>query len=207
MRVTSWGYLTDFAEPVMPANNQSASRVAQGVCGLPVHSFLAPAVQYSNSVFGVVVIVMGVLVAAWMGFGRVFFGVGGEFVLAYTLTASVALVILNLFTGITIRLANRRHHRIHPQTVIALVLFWVAGIGFGLTVADENANGLDTLMSYWGGETLRGMAIGLSNLFGILALAGSIAGLVFARLDARGPKPEEVPDDVEFVAPLPPPTP
>ena len=151
--------------------------------------------------------VVGALVAAWMGFGRVLFGVGGEFVLAYTLTASVAITLINIFTGRAIQLANRRGHRIHPQTVIALAVFWVGGLGFGFTVADANASGLDTLMSYWGGETLRGMAIGLSNLFGILALAGSIAGLVFARLDSRGPKPEEVPDDVEYVAPLPPPIP
>ena len=151
--------------------------------------------------------VLGAVVAAWMGFGRTLFGVGGEFVLAYTLTASVALVIINIFTGRKLRLAERRGHRVHPQTVVALVVFWLAGLGFGFTVADANAKGLDTLMSYWGGETLRGMAIGLSNLFGILALAGSVAALIFASLDARGPKPEEVPDDVEFVAPLPPPQP
>jgi len=158
-------------------------------------------------VFGVVVMVVGALIAGWMGFGRIFFGVGGEFVLAYTLTASVALTALNIFTGVKIRLTQSRGFRTHPQTVVAIVLYWLAGLGFGLTVADANASGLDTLMSYWGGESLRGMAIGLSNLFGILALASSIAGLVFARLDARGPKPEEVPDDVEFIAPLPPPLP
>jgi hypothetical protein len=86
--------------------------------------------------------------------------------------------------------------------VIAVVLTWIAGIGFGFTVADANESGLDTVMSHLGGETLRGMAIGLSNLFGILTLGGSIAALVFARLDVRGPKPEEVPDDVDFVEPL-----
>ena len=152
--------------------------------------------------FGIIVMVAGVLIAAWMGFGRTLFGVGGEFVLAYTLTASVAIAALNILTGRAIRRAVAIGHRIHPQTVIAVVLTWIAGIGFGFTVADANESGLDTVMSYLGGETLRGMAIGLSNLFGILTLGGSIAALVFARLDVRGPKPEEVPDDVDFVEPL-----
>jgi len=155
-------------------------------------------------VFGVIVMVLGVIVAAWMGFGRIFFGVGGEFVLAYTLTASVVIATLNLFTGRAIRRTREVGHRTHPQTVIALVVFWVAGLGFGFTVGDANEAGLDTVMSRLGGETLRGIAIGLSNLFGILALGSSIAALIFARLDVRGPKPEEVPDDVDFVAPLPP---
>jgi hypothetical protein len=153
-------------------------------------------------VFGIIVMVAGVLIAAWMGFGRTLFGVGGEFVLAYTLTASVAIAVLNIFTGRAIRRAVTIGHRLHPQTVIAVVLTWIAGIGFGFTVADANESGLDTVMSHLGGETLRGMAIGLSNLFGILTLGGSIAALVFARLDVRGPKPEEVPDDVDFVEPL-----
>lgn len=157
--------------------------------------------------FGLVVMIAGAVMAAWMGFGRVFFGVGGEFVLAYTLTLSVVITALNVFTGLQIRRANQRGHLIHPQTVVALIVAWVGGLGFGFTVADANESGLSTVMSQLGGELVYGLAIGLSNLFGIMALGGSIAALVFARLDARGPKPEEVPEDVEFVQPLPPPLP
>lgn len=157
--------------------------------------------------FAVVVMVAGVLMAAWMGFGRIFFGVGGEFVLAYTLTASVAIATINIFTGLKLRKALSIGHRIHPQTIVALVIAWVGGLGFGFTVADANAAGLNSVMALLGGETVYGLAIGLSNLFGILALGGSIAALVFSRFDVRGPKPEEVPDDVEFVQPLPPPMP
>ena len=157
--------------------------------------------------FGSIVMVAGILLAAWMGFGRLAFGVGGEFVLAYTLTLSVVIATLNIFTGLKLRQAKRIGHRIHPQTIVALSLAWVGGIGFGFTVADANANGLNSVMGALGGEQVYGLAIGLSNLFGIMALGGSIAALVFARLDVRGPKPEEVPDDVEFVKPLPPPMP
>lgn len=157
--------------------------------------------------FAIVVIIAGVIMAAWMGFGRLFFGVGGEFVLAYTLTASVAIATINTFTGLKLRRALSIGHRIHPQTVVALIIAWVGGLGFGFTVADANAAGLNSVMGLLGGEPVYGLAIGLSNLFGILALGGSIAALVFARFDVRGPKPEEVPDDVEFVKPLPPPMP
>lgn len=151
--------------------------------------------------------VAGLVMAAWMGFGRIFFGVGGEFVLAYTLTVSIVIAALNIFTGVKIRSTKQRGHRTHPQTVVALVVAWVGGLGFGFTVADANDSGLNTVMSQLGGELVYGLAIGLSNLFGIMALGGSIAALIFARLDARGPKPEEVSDDVEFVQPLPPPLP
>lgn len=157
--------------------------------------------------FPVGVMVAGVLMAAWMGFGRLFFGVGGEFVLAYTLTASVAIAAINIFTGRKLRTALSLGHRIHPQTVVALVIAWIGGLGFGFTVADANAEGLNSVMGVLGGESVYGLAIGLSNLFGIMALGGSIAALVFSRFDVRGPKPEEVPDDVEFVQPLPPPMP
>lgn len=157
--------------------------------------------------FGVVVIIAGIALGAWMGAGRALFGAGGDFLLAYSLTVGVAIAAINVFTGLQLRKAKRIGRRIHLQTVIALVVAWVGGIGFGITVADQTADGLVSLMSLWGGEILLGMSIGLSNPFGILALGGSIAALVFARLDVRGPKPEEVPDDVEFVKPLPPPLP
>lgn len=157
--------------------------------------------------FGVIVMIAGVLMAAWMGFGRIFFSVGGEFVLAYSLTASVAIAALNIATGFKIRAAKKIGHRIHPQTVVALIVAWVGGIGFGFTVADANEAGLNTVMALLGGELVYGLSIGLGNLFGIMALGGSIAALIFARLDVRGPKPEEVPDDVDFVRPLPPPLP
>lgn len=142
-----------------------------------------------------------------MGFGRLAFGVGGEFVLAYTLTVGLAIVALNLYAGILMRRTIRVGHRVHAQTVVALIIFWVGGIGFGFTVADANSAGLNSVMGVLGGELVYGLAIGLSNLFGIMALGGSIAAVVFARLDVRGPKPEEVPDDVEFVRPVSPPRP
>lgn len=157
--------------------------------------------------FAIVVMASGVLMAAWMGFGRLAFGVGGEFVLAYTLTLSVAVATINIFTGLKLRQALNLNHRIHPQTVVALSIAWIGGLGFGFTVADANADGLNSVMGLLGGEPVYGLAIGLSNLFGIMTLGGSIAALVFSRFDVRGPKPEEVPDDVEFVQPLPPPMP
>lgn len=157
--------------------------------------------------FAIVVMVSGVLMAAWMGFGRLAFGVGGEFVVAYTLTLSVAIATINIFTGLKLRQVLGSNHRIHPQTVVALSIAWIGGLGFGFTVADANADGLNSVMGLLGGESVYGLAIGLSNLFGIMALGGSIAALVFSRFDVRGPKPEEVPDDVDFVQPLPPPMP
>lgn len=157
--------------------------------------------------FAVIVMVAGVLMAAWIGFGRAAFGIGGEFVLVYTLLAGTVIAALNIAAGRYIAKTKRNGFSTQARTVVALIVAWFGAVMFGLTVADFKDGALHSVIGLLGDAGLLGISIGLSNLFGIMTLGGSIAAVVFSRLDSRGPKPEEVPDDVDFVQPLPPPMP
>lgn len=143
------------------------------------------------SVLKIVVIALGALLAAWMGFGRVFFGAGGDFVPWYTGILSSIYLVLMACVAVNIARTQRRGHRVHAQTIVALAVSWFGALGFGFTVADGTGSELSSVMAELGGELLTPISVGLSNPLGVLAVGGAIAALLFSAFDARGPRPEE----------------
>lgn len=137
---------------------------------------------------GILITIVGLLVAAWVGFGRVPFGVAGELTPVFAL---VALLIgtLQAFAGRAAFVAARRGHRLGVWTVIVVAFSWAWGIVCGFTLPDLTAIGLQTIATGPHQPAL-GFAIGVTNPAGILTIALSIAAVVLAYRDARGGRPK-----------------
>jgi hypothetical protein len=153
-----------------------------------------PAVA-GGGALGIVVAVGGVLLAAWIVAGRVLFGISGMLVPVFALTLGPLIVLLHLFVGLRIRGAVGAGYRIRPSTTVPLVMAWVSGVLFGITVPEATpelrsilANGNDP----WAVE----MSTALCNPLAILCVGTLIAAAIFAHVNARGPVAD--PDDDEF---------
>lgn len=127
----------------------------------------------------------GVLLAAWVVFGRHLFGVGGELTLVYALTLGIAIVVLHAFAGRAVVRTVRRGHHTRPATIGMLIASWGCGILLGLMIADVTPAGLQTILT-GPNEPGLGIAIGVSNPLGIVMLVTSIVALALAVGDSKG---------------------
>lgn len=134
---------------------------------------------------GVVVAGAGVLLAAWVVFGRSVFGVGGSLTVTYALTIGVVLVVLHFFIGRGILRTARRGYRTRRATVGTVIAAWGCGILLGLMIPDLTPIGLQTILT-GPSEPGLGIAIGVSNPLGIVMLVMSITALVLATVDSKG---------------------
>lgn len=136
--------------------------------------------------------IVGVLVALWMGVGRWAFGVGGPLTWWYAPLIGLPYLLLALWLGRRLRVTQVRGHRTSRSTRVSLVLSWVSGVGFGLTVPDRVGDDLVSILSHGAGSAFSAeMSIALCNPFGILAFTLLIVALAFSFADTRDPKPEE----------------
>ncbi|WP_224760796.1 hypothetical protein [Salinibacterium sp. ZJ450] len=142
---------------------------------------------------GVLVVVAGILLAAWVVAGRFLFGAGGDLTPLYLLLG-ILIVVLHAFIGLALLKTAQGGHRTRGSTVGTLVGAWVCGILLGLTIPDITPIGLQTVITGVT-EPGRGIAIGLANPAGIIMIALMIASLVLANQDARGPRPSD--DDAD----------
>ncbi|MFC6236020.1 hypothetical protein ACFPZL_13100 [Leucobacter soli] len=134
-----------------------------------------------NLTFGFI----GLLCAAWMGFGRWAFGLGGELTWWYAPLIALPFAVLQLWTLQRVNVAVRRGREPGRAPYGALVLSWVCALGFGLTVPDLVDGELVSIAGRFGGEIWNEMAIALCNPFGIIAFATAIAALAFAYAAGR----------------------
>ncbi|QAY61914.1 hypothetical protein ET475_15825 [Microbacterium protaetiae] len=135
--------------------------------------------------WGVVVGAVGIVLAAWIAFGRALFGVAGSLTPVYALTLGIVVVVLHLFIAQGfIRTAQRGFgHR--TATYGTLFASWGCAIALGLLIPDITADGLQTILTGTG-EPGRGIAIGFANPIGIIMIVFAAIALVLARGDALG---------------------
>ncbi|MCU1419249.1 hypothetical protein [Mycetocola sp.] len=133
-----------------------------------------------------VVTLGGILLAAWIVAGRVLFGVSGVLVPVFALTLGPLIVLLHVLAGLGIRRAVRAGYRIRPSTVVPLVMSWISGVLFGLTVPEampELRSVLADGSEPWAVE----MSTALCNPLAIICVGTSVAAVIFAHVNARGP--------------------
>lgn len=130
----------------------------------------------------------GVLVAAWMAAGRVLFGISGSLVLWLTPTVGLAAALIAIFTGVAIARTRRAGFRTRGTVVTFVVLSWLLGIGFGLTVAEHTDSGARSVLGLFGSEVAVEIGIGLCNPMVSVSLTLAVAALWIALVDARGPR-------------------
>ncbi|MFC4224277.1 hypothetical protein [Lysinibacter cavernae] len=154
--------------------------------GQPVSELTRPARPIA---FGVVVMVIGILLAWWMTAGRALFGVSGDMVTWFAFTLGPVVAAIQIMTGIAIIRTARLGFHLRRSTVVCLSITWAVGLLFGLTVPDTTADGLESAFSTFGGPVALEIGIGFSNPLGVITVAMAIFALVFSIRDSRGPRP------------------
>lgn len=140
-----------------------------------------------NLVLGVI----GVALALWMGAGRWLFGIGGSLTWWYVPLIALPFAILQLWALRRLRIVDDRGRRPGRAPYVALVLSWLCALAFGLTVPDLVDGQLVSIAGHLGGPLWNEMAIALCNPFGIIAFATVIAAIAFAAAAGREPRPSE----------------
>ncbi|MHA6670301.1 hypothetical protein ACX3O0_15685 [Homoserinimonas sp. A447] len=131
------------------------------------------------------VVFVGLVIAAWVSVGRLFFGIAGELTQLYTFTLGLIIVVLHAFITEALARTAQLGHRTRPATVAMLVASWACGILLGLMIPDVTALGLQTILT-GPDEPGLSIAIGVANPLGIIMLLTGIIALVLARGDAKG---------------------
>lgn len=148
-------------------------------------------------------VLIGIILAAWMTFGRWMFGAGGPLTWWY-LIIGASYVAIHLWVARRMRITQARGRRTGRSTVVSLILSWISATGFGLTVPDRVGGELISIVSRFAGSAFSAeMSIALCNPFGILAFALLFAALGFSMADGREPRPEEDEDEEPRMVPHP----
>ncbi|WP_166983797.1 hypothetical protein [Paramicrobacterium fandaimingii] len=150
-------------------------------------SLSSPAVKRSALVCTLTVVLIGVALAAWIGFGRVLFGWSGTIGMIMSLTVAPIALVLQGAAGLSMGSALRRRHSIR-RAIVAFVLAAGSGVLFGATVPEITEAGARSIMAPTGESWAVEMTIALCNPLGIVYLGMSITTLVLSRTALRGPK-------------------
>ncbi|WP_417562598.1 hypothetical protein [Microbacterium sp.] len=134
---------------------------------------------------GYLIVVVGLVLALWIAFGRVLFGVAGELTVVYALTIAPLLVVLHLFIAQGVLRTARRGYRSRRATFGTLYASWGCAVLLGLLIPDLTSTGLQTVLT-GGSEPALGIAIGFANPIGIIMFVFAVAALILARGDANG---------------------
>lgn len=138
-----------------------------------------------SPVRGVLVGVIGVVLAGWIAFGRALFGVAGSLTPVYALTLGIVVVVLHLFIAQGFMRTATRGFRHRRATFGALAASWGCAVALGLLIPDITPEGLQTILTGTS-EPGRGIAIGFANPMGIIMIVFAVVALFLARGDALG---------------------
>lgn len=127
---------------------------------------------------------IGLLLCAWVAFGRIAFGVQGELTVVYAL-AVIVPAALYLATGHAWRRAVRAGHRIRGATLAFLIASWACALLLGLMIPDLTPHGFATILSGTA-EPALGIAIGISNPLAVIMIATAAFALALSVQDSRG---------------------
>jgi hypothetical protein len=134
---------------------------------------------------GALIVVAGVVLAAWVALGRAPFGIAGHLTPVYALTLGTVLVVLNLFVARGVVRTGRAGHRHRGATFGTLFASWGCAILLGLLIPDDTPDGLQTILT-GAAEPGRGIAIGFANPLGVIMLVFGVLAAVLARGDSLG---------------------
>jgi len=141
--------------------------------------------QSRSPVWGVVIGLVGLVLAAWIAFGRALFGLSGSLAIVYALTLGIVVVVLHIFIADAFARTARGGFRHRGATYGTLAASWGCAVVLGLLIPDITPAGLQTIVSGTT-EPARGMAIGFANPIGIIMIVFAFVALFLARGDALG---------------------
>ena len=171
----------------------SGARNAHQRCA-QAHTVTAPPAPHkgAHTVKNAVVTTIGLLLAAWMSLSHWAFGIGGPLTWWYLPCIGLTFAALQLWLAQRMRVTVANGKRTSRSTVVAIILSWACAVGFGLTVPNEVAGELVSIVSPASGGGLSiGMSIALCNPLGIIAFAIGGIAVAFAINDSRDKREEE----------------
>lgn len=137
---------------------------------------------------GILVILVGLIVAAWVAVGRFLFGIGGSMTPWYLLLGT-AIFVGQCFAGRAIILTARRGYHSRAWTMVIVAFSWGFGLLCGATLPDNTPLGMQTIVSGTQPTGL-GIAIGVTNPCAIVCLSLTGATIFLGYYDARGRRPK-----------------
>ncbi len=136
------------------------------------------------------VLAVGLLLSAWVTYGRFLFDRGGSLTPIYAVLIGVPMVVLHAFVARAFGKVRRAGMGMRRATLNCLLTAWACFILLGLTIPDRPHESLETIVT--GSHDLWvGMAIGIANPAGIIGMGLTVATLILALGDARGPRLSE----------------
>lgn len=139
-----------------------------------------------------IVMVIGVVMAAWMSAGRWLFDLGGSLTVWFVPAIGLTYALIMLWLAQRITITRRRGRRTGRAVYVSLILSWACAIGFGFTVPDRvNGELVSILSSVSGSDFSVDMSIALCNPLGIIAFTLAFIAVGFAIANGRDPRPEE----------------
>lgn len=138
---------------------------------------------------------MALIVPLWITAGRMLFGVEGQLVPIFALTAGPVLAVLMLTAAvkITVHAKVRRPFGAPLKTSFLLLANYVLAGVFGFLVPDFGRAESGSVLSGLAGEDVLGYSAALANPFGIATLFVSVVVLVRSFRDAAATVPEASP--------------
>ena len=129
---------------------------------------------------------MAIVVPLWITAGRILFGVQGQLVAIFALTAGPVLAVLMLTAAvkITANAKARRPFGAPLKTSLLLLGNYVLAGAFGFLVPDFGTPDSGSVLSGFAGEDVLGYSAALANPFGIATLFISVVVLVRSFRDA-----------------------
>lgn len=131
-----------------------------------------------------VLVLVGLALAAWVVCGRALFGILGEFTQLYVLLLGVPIIVLHVLIARAVTRTTLAGFPIRLRTKWTLLAAWACLLLLGFTIPDR-VNG--TVHSILTGDIpgVVGMAIGISNPLGIVGVGLLVASLMCAIFDKK----------------------
>ena len=137
--------------------------------------------------FPVVMVVMAVLLALWVGFGRGIVGLLGALTPVYAVALALPLLVLHVVAAALFRRdsLNYPSHAVTGRTIATAVASWVVTWGLGFFLPDSTPEGMRSVFTHVAGDEYLELGYGFVNILGVLSVATAVALVLLAVTELR----------------------
>ena len=122
--------------------------------------------------FPVVMVVMAVLLALWVGFGRGIVGLLGALTPVYAVALALPILVLHVVAAALFRRdsLNYPSHAVTGRTIATAVASWVITWGLGFFLPDSTPEGMRSVFTHVAGDEYLELGYGFVNILGVLSV-------------------------------------
>ncbi|WP_144828048.1 hypothetical protein [Kocuria rhizophila] len=137
--------------------------------------------------FPAVMVVVALLLALWVGFGRALAGVLGGLTPVYAVAIALPVLVLHVIAAALFRrdALNYPSHAVSRRAVLTAVGAWLVTLGFGFFLPDATAQGMQSVFTRVAGAGYLELGYGFVNILGVLSVAMAVALVLLAVTELR----------------------